>query len=74
MEESATDKEMINVLTNARVRTWFNSLLKEFIDHKEPESNREWVTWVNQWLTMRGDDKPVFVKRETRKVFRVFRE
>ena len=54
--ESATDKEMINVLTKARVRTWFNSSLKEYIDHKEPESNSELVAWVNQWLTMRGDD------------------
>ena len=73
--ESATDKKgMINVLTKDRVRTWFNSLLKEYLDHKERESNSELVAWVNQWLTMRGDDKPVFVNRETRKVFRVSRE
>ena len=66
--ESATDKNgMINMLTRARVRTWFNSSLKEYIDRKEPESNSESVTRVNQWLAMRGDDKPVFVKRETRK-------
>jgi len=55
------------VLARARVRAWFTSSLKEYVDHKEPNSNSELVARVNQWLALKGDDKPVFAKREVRK-------
>ena len=61
-------KEIVNTLARARVRSWFTAPLKEYVDQKEPASNSELVARVNQWLASRGDDKPVFTRRESKRV------
>ena len=42
-ETAAGIMELTGVLARARVRTWFTGSLKEYVDHKEPNSKRELV-------------------------------
>ena len=66
--EGVDDKrEIMKVLSRARARTWCTAQLKEYIDQREITSNGELVARVSQWQAFKGDDKPIFAKKDVRK-------
>ena len=60
-------REIVKVLGRARVRTWFTAQLKDYIDQRDVNSNGDLVARVSQWQALKGDERPIFAKKEARK-------
>ena len=66
-ERASNKAETLEVLTRARARSLLVSPLKEYLHNKEPSSHGEFITRVNHWVTMRGEDKCIYARREAKK-------
>ena len=60
-------REVVKILSQARVRTWFTAQLKVYIDQRDVNSNGELVARVSQWQALMGNERPIFAKKEARK-------
>ena len=60
-------QEIVKILGRASVRTWFTAQLKDYIDQRDVNSNGDLVARVSQWQALKGDERPIFAKKEARK-------
>ena len=69
MEGSDDKQEIARAISRARVTSWFNPWLKQYIMVPGVEINTdgELIARVSQWQAILGEDKPVFARKEQRK-------